>query len=117
MIWPRERTRSERFHKGEASVRSWKCYVVVLMSGLLAWGSQRAACAQGTAPAKKSQAATATGVANSSNASPLSKEISNSIGMKLELIPAGEFVMGGGEKAEDLVKAFPQYGIAADFLA
>src|SRR6266496_3657350 len=44
-------------------------------------------------------------------------EITNSIGMKLELIPAGEFMMGGGEKAEDLVKAFPQYGIAADFLA
>ena len=36
-------------------------------------------------------------------------EITNSIGMKLVPIPAGEFMMGGGESAEELVKAFPAY--------
>ena len=38
-----------------------------------------------------------------------SGEISNSIGMKFELIPEGEFMMGGKESAEDLVEAFPAY--------
>src|SRR5262245_50138782 len=108
MTWPRERARFEQFQKSEARVRSRKCYVVVLLSGLFTWDGQQAARAQSNASAKKS---TATAVANSSTASPLSKEIINSIGMNLELIPAGEFLMGGGEKAEDLVKAFPQYGI------
>ena len=37
------------------------------------------------------------------------QEITNSIGIKLVLIPAGEFMMGNGEAAEDLVKVFPQY--------
>ena len=37
------------------------------------------------------------------------KEITNSIGIKLVLIPAGEFKMGNGEAVEELVKAFPQY--------
>jgi formylglycine-generating enzyme len=43
------------------------------------------------------------------------REITNSIGMKLVLIPAGEFMMGGGESAEDLVKAFAAYNRKADF--
>lgn len=42
-------------------------------------------------------------------------EITNSIGMKLVLIPAGEFMMGGTEPAEDLVKAFAAYKRKADF--
>lgn len=37
-------------------------------------------------------------------------EIANSVGMRLIKIPAGEFLMGGQESAEDLVKAFPAYG-------
>jgi len=37
---------------------------------------------------------------------PLSGEIINSIGMKLKLIPAGEFVMSTGESPESLAKAF-----------
>ncbi|MGA2620500.1 MAG: formylglycine-generating enzyme family protein [Thermoguttaceae bacterium] len=36
-------------------------------------------------------------------------EITNSIGMKLKLIPAGEFMMGGVEAAEEVVKTFPEY--------
>jgi len=37
---------------------------------------------------------------------PLPSEITNSIGMKLKLIPAGEFMMGSSESAESLAKAF-----------
>lgn len=37
-------------------------------------------------------------------------EITNSIGMKLRLIPAGEFLMGSGESAEILAKVFEKYG-------
>jgi formylglycine-generating enzyme len=37
------------------------------------------------------------------------RETTNSIGMKLVLIPAGEFQMGGQESAEELVKAFAAY--------
>jgi formylglycine-generating enzyme required for sulfatase activity len=43
------------------------------------------------------------------------RETTNSIGMKLELIPAGEFMMGGGESAEELVKAFAAYNRKAEF--
>jgi len=45
------------------------------------------------------------------------KEIANSIGMKLVLIPSGEFMMGSAETAEDLLKVFPRYGMKADFFA
>jgi formylglycine-generating enzyme required for sulfatase activity len=44
-----------------------------------------------------------------------SREITNSIGMKLVPIPAGEFMMGGTEPAEELVKAFSAYHRKADF--
>jgi formylglycine-generating enzyme required for sulfatase activity len=54
-----------------------------------------------------------TAVASEKNA----KEITNSIGMKLELIPAGEFLMGSAEPAEQLAKTFPQYGKTADFFS
>lgn len=37
------------------------------------------------------------------------REITNSIGMKLVKIPAGEFLMGGQEPAEELSKAFSAY--------
>ncbi len=37
------------------------------------------------------------------------KTIENSIGMKLVLIPAGEFVMGNNETPEQLAIAYPQY--------
>ncbi len=37
------------------------------------------------------------------------KPITNSIGMKLVLVPAGEFQMGNHESADALAKAFPQY--------
>ncbi len=40
---------------------------------------------------------------------------SNSIGMKLAPIPAGEFLMGGREPAEELVKAFAAYNRKPDF--
>jgi formylglycine-generating enzyme len=43
------------------------------------------------------------------------RTLSNSIGMKLALIPAGEFMMGGQEPAEELVKAFPAYNRKADY--
>ncbi len=46
---------------------------------------------------------------------PLPKEIKDSIGIKLELIPAGEFMMGSGEPAEELVKTFPQYDMKPEF--
>ena len=42
-------------------------------------------------------------------------ETANSIGMKMVLVPAGEFFMGGQESAKDLVEAFPAYRRPADF--
>jgi sulfatase modifying factor 1 len=39
-----------------------------------------------------------------------SRVITNSIGMKLVLIPAGEFQMGSRESAEELAKAYQSYG-------
>ena len=44
------------------------------------------------------------------------REITNSIGMKLELIPAGEFMMGGTESAEHLVKSLRRLQAAAGLL-
>jgi formylglycine-generating enzyme required for sulfatase activity len=43
-------------------------------------------------------------------AKPDVKVIENSIGMKLVLVPAGEFQMGRAETREELRKIFPQYG-------
>ncbi len=43
-------------------------------------------------------------------AAELPGEVTNSIGMKLKLIPASEFMMGSGESAESLAKAFENYG-------
>ena len=44
------------------------------------------------------------------------KTVANSIGMKLVLIPAGEFMMGSSETAEELAKAFKDYAAPpADF--
>jgi formylglycine-generating enzyme len=43
------------------------------------------------------------------------KQITNSIGMKLTLIPAGEFMMGSGESAEDTI-AFFKKNYGTDFL-
>jgi sulfatase modifying factor 1 len=37
------------------------------------------------------------------------KETANSLGMKLVLIPAGEFLMGSGDSGEQLHNAYPQY--------
>ena len=43
------------------------------------------------------------------------QEIANSIGMKLVPIPAGEFMMGGGESADELVKFFAAYNRKPEF--
>ncbi len=43
------------------------------------------------------------------------KSTINSLGQQLVLIPAGEFLMGGGEKAEEVAAAFPQFGMKAEF--
>jgi formylglycine-generating enzyme required for sulfatase activity len=40
-------------------------------------------------------------------AEPARREITDSLGVKLVLIPAGEFTMGSGESGEQLVRAFP----------
>ena len=42
-------------------------------------------------------------------------ETANSIGMKMVLVPAGEFLMGGQESAKELVEGFPAYRRPADF--
>jgi formylglycine-generating enzyme required for sulfatase activity len=48
--------------------------------------------------------------AKDSSASPLVKQvITNSIGMRLARIPAGEFMMGNSESVESLHRAFPIY--------
>jgi formylglycine-generating enzyme required for sulfatase activity len=95
-------------------VRSWTCFFAVLIAG--AWISN-AADAQAPGQTKTSQALAGAATSKSSIAPAANQEITNSVGMKLELIPAGEFRMGSGESADDLVKAFPQYGITAEFLA
>jgi hypothetical protein len=38
------------------------------------------------------------------------QEVTNTLGMKLRLIPAGEFMMGSRESAEQLAAAFKEYG-------
>jgi len=38
-------------------------------------------------------------------------------GLKLVYIPSGEFLMGGGESAEELVAAFPEYRRKAEFFS
>ena len=43
------------------------------------------------------------------------REITNSIGMKLEPVPAGEFMMGGEQPAEEMLKAFAAYKRKPDF--
>jgi formylglycine-generating enzyme required for sulfatase activity len=55
--------------------------------------------------------------ASTASTSKFPQETSNSVGMKLVLIPAGEFMMGSGDKAEDLAKEFPQYGLKAEFFS
>jgi sulfatase modifying factor 1 len=52
-------------------------------------------------------AAAISAAAQESRPAQVSKAETNSIGMQLVRIPAGEFWMGGTESAEDLVKAFP----------
>jgi formylglycine-generating enzyme required for sulfatase activity len=42
-------------------------------------------------------------------------EITNSIGMKLKLIPAGEFVMGSRETPEELAKVFAAHGAESEW--
>jgi formylglycine-generating enzyme required for sulfatase activity len=42
------------------------------------------------------------------------KVIENSLGMRLVLIPAGDFLMGRGETSEQLKQTFPQYGKSRD---
>ncbi|MGA2034409.1 MAG: hypothetical protein ABSG68_19360 [Thermoguttaceae bacterium] len=46
------------------------------------------------------------------------KQITNSIGMKLTLVPSGEFKMGNGESAEDTAaffeKSYGMYYLTAD---
>jgi formylglycine-generating enzyme required for sulfatase activity len=44
---------------------------------------------------------------------PAGGTITNSIGMKLVLIPAGEFTMGSRESSAELAKTFAQYGADA----
>ena len=44
-----------------------------------------------------------------------STETANSIGMKMVLVLAGEFLMGGQQSAKELVEAFPAYRRPADF--
>jgi sulfatase modifying factor 1 len=43
------------------------------------------------------------------------QEITNSIGIKLVLIPAGEFLMGSGEPVEKILATFPNYDRKPEF--
>jgi len=44
------------------------------------------------------------------------KQITNSIGMKLTLVPSGEFMMGSHESVEQTIKAFAAYEAEAKWL-
>jgi formylglycine-generating enzyme len=46
---------------------------------------------------------------------PTGKGITNSIGMTLVLIPAGEFMMGSGESVEKILATFPNYDRKPEF--
>ncbi|MCY2987601.1 MAG: SUMF1/EgtB/PvdO family nonheme iron enzyme [Planctomycetota bacterium] len=63
-----------------------------------------ATTAEGTPPPLSQDNAIAAG-----KPAPTSETLTNSIGMKLVLIPAGEFMMGSPESPEQLTKAFPAY--------
>jgi formylglycine-generating enzyme required for sulfatase activity len=62
-------------------------------------------------------------IAQESKKDGIEKQITNSIGMKLTLIPAGEFKMGSGESAEATAAFFnkkygnPSYVLKADYFA
>src|SRR5581483_7732609 len=45
---------------------------------------------------------------------PVEKEMTDSLGMKLVRIPAGEFQMGGQEPAENVVRAFSAHNRKAE---
>ncbi len=55
--------------------------------------------------------------ANAADASTVAKQLENSIGIELVLIPAGEFMMGSGDSGEKLAAEFPQYERGAGFFA
>ena len=48
-------------------------------------------------------------------ARPRAERVTNTIGMELVRIPAGEFLMGGQEPAEQLARAFAAYGRKPDY--
>jgi formylglycine-generating enzyme required for sulfatase activity len=68
-----------------------------------------------TVTAQQTAAPKASSEPKSNSASP--PTTSNSIGMTLVMIPAGEFMMGSAESAENLAKTFPQYGMKPEFFA
>jgi len=99
-------------------VKNWNRFVIVVACTAAAWNAHGVSIAQ--TPTTRSRAADKSSTATRPtlpNSARSTKEITNSVGMTLELIPAGQFMMGGGESAEDLVKNFPQYGMAAEFFA
>ena len=44
---------------------------------------------------------------------PIPREMTNAIGMRLILIPAGEFMMGNSESVAEMLQDFPIYGVEA----
>src|SRR5689334_14768769 len=48
-------------------------------------------------------------------AEPPGKEATSSIGMKLMLIPSGDFLMGSGETSPEILKDYPQSHHPADY--
>jgi formylglycine-generating enzyme required for sulfatase activity len=69
---------------------------ILVLAAVAVLGSFSVAAAEEPRPAAGKEAKTPEG----------KKQITNSIGMKLTLIPSGEFVMGSGESAEEMVAYF-----------
>ncbi len=87
------------------------CVVAAIVALAAACGGTPQSADPATDPARPSPEQQA-----AAKASGVPAETTNSIGMKLVLVPAGEFQMGSRESAEELAKAYKGYGAPpADF--
>ena len=82
------------------NMRAIWCVVAAIVALAAGWGGSSQSADPTAQPARPSQEQQA-----AAKASGVPVETTNSIGMKLVLIPAGEFQMGSRESAEELAKA------------
>ena len=81
---------------------------------LLAFGAASAIVSADDLQAEASRLAAVDSGSKIPESAPL-PEIANAIGMKLMMIPAGEFMMGSGEPVEKILATFPNYDRKPEF--